>query len=165
MPSVDRVGRYFPLTLALPLGTAALNMAQLQALWRGLTAWDDLARDALHDDWTAEQLEAQLMRHHAAHGAWGARAPEAAPAPAEGALKADVACVGELPAAPGQALPVAGAADAATAMQTQLHPQAWRLAQGCSWWQAVPDEGPARLWLVRGLPTDLSLLFADDTPA
>ena len=152
MPSVDRVGRYFPLTLAQPLGSAALDVQQLQSLWRRLTAWDDLARDALHDDWTAEQLEAELHRHHAAHGHLAAAA---AAAPEPGA-----AAAGELPRDAGQAMPVAGARDAATAMLAQLQPQAWQLSHGCSWWQAVPDEGPARLWLVRGLPSSLGLLFA-----
>lgn len=157
VPSVDRVGRYFPFTLAQPLGSAALDSRQLQALWLGLTAWDDLARDALHDDWTAEQLEAELHRHHAAQGFLGAAA---AAAPEPGA-----AAAGEMPCDAGQALPVAGAGDAATAMVAQLQPQAWRLSQGCSWWQAVPDVGPPRLWLVRGLPASLGLLFANGQPA
>ena len=157
MPSVDRVGRYFPFTMAQPLGGAALDWRQLQTLWRGLTAWDDLARDALHDDWTAEQLEAELHRHHAAQGFLGAAA---AAAPERGA-----AVPGELPRDAGQALAVAGAHDAALAMVAQLQPQAWRLSQGCSWWQAVPDSGPPRLWLVRGLPASLGLLFAGGQPA
>ena len=63
VPSVDRVGRYFPLTLVQPLGPEPLQHAQLQAVWRHLTAWDDLARDALHGDWTADQLEAELQQH------------------------------------------------------------------------------------------------------
>jgi type VI secretion system protein ImpM len=120
VPSVDRVGRYFPLTLVQPLGSAAPDHRQLQALWRGLTAWDDLARDALHDDWSAEQLEAELHRHHAAHGSVGAASASAAP------LEPGAAAAGELPREVGQ---------------------------------AVPDEGPARLWLVRGLPASLGLLF------
>ncbi len=163
MPSVDRVGRYFPFTLAQPLGEAPLQTHQLQALWRGLTAWDDLARDALHDDWTAEQLEAALQQHHAGHGSLGGRADAATPAHANTSQShpaAGAAMAGELPRHPGQALAVPGAGDAAAAMQAQLQPQAWRLTQGCSWWQAVPDEGPARLWLVCGLPASLGLLFA-----
>jgi len=159
VPSVDRVGRYFPFTLAQPLGSAALDCLQLQALWRGLTAWDDLARDALHDDWTAEQLEAELHRHHAAHGGLGT-ATGAATAAATGAEpEPRAAAAGALPREAGQALPVAGAGDAAFAMVAQLQPLAWQQAHGCSWWQAVPDVGPPRLWLVRGLPASLGLLF------
>ena len=152
MPSVDRVGRYFPLTLVQPLRAAPVNGPQLQALWRGLALWDELARDALHDDWTAEQLEAALHRHHAAHGSL-----VQAVAVATGA--ADAQETQALPQRAGQTVPVAGAGDAALAMAAHLQPHAWRLAQGCSWWQAVPDEGPARLWLARGLPATLQPLF------
>lgn len=57
MPSVDRVGRYFPLALlhALPqpLGREGLDWLHCLA---------DLALDALHDDWTIDQLETALER-------------------------------------------------------------------------------------------------------
>lgn len=57
MPSVDRVGRYFPFTLLRtlpqPLGPQALS-------W--LHRLDDLALDAMQEDWTIEQLEAELAR-------------------------------------------------------------------------------------------------------
>ncbi|MDE2566303.1 MAG: type VI secretion system-associated protein TagF, partial [Burkholderiales bacterium] len=62
MPSVDRVGRYFPLTLVLPLGAEAAGTGPMAVLWPWLGRLDELARDALHEDWTAEQLEAQLAR-------------------------------------------------------------------------------------------------------
>ncbi len=156
MPSVDRVGRYFPLTLVQPLGSAPLNGPQLQTLWRRLAVWDDLARDALHDDWTAEQLEAALHQHHAAHGGLAAAAALHAP---------DAESAQALPREAGHAVPVAGAANAALAMAAHLQPHAWRLAQGCSWWQAVPDQGPARLWLARGLPASLAPLFANPASA
>ncbi len=152
MPSVDRVGRYFPLTLAQPLRRAPVTGQQLQALWRGLALWDDLARDALHDDWTAEQLEAALHRQHAAQGSLAQEVAAAAGG-------ADAQATHPLPQRAGQTLAVAGASDAALAMAAHLQPHAWRLAQGCSWWQAVPDEGPARLWLARGLPASLQPLF------
>lgn len=60
MPSVDRVGRYFPLTLAcgLPLLPTALHQADALLAW--LHRQDDLAADALHDDWSIEQLEQAL---------------------------------------------------------------------------------------------------------
>lgn len=156
MPSVDRVGRYFPLTLVQPLACAPACGPQLQALWRGLAMWDDLARDALHDDWTAEQLEAALHQHHAMQGSL---------VPPAAAVPADAQASHPLPRQAGQAVPVVGAADAAVAMAAHLQPHAWRLAQGCSWWQAVPDEGPARLWLARGLPATLQPLFDDPSTA
>ena len=60
MPSVDRVGRYFPLTLVQALGDGPASTQQMQALWHWLARLDDLARDALHEDWTAERLEQEL---------------------------------------------------------------------------------------------------------
>lgn len=60
MPSVDRVGRYFPLTLAQAVSHLPENAHELDRLMRWLTQLDDLAVAALQDDWTADQLEAQL---------------------------------------------------------------------------------------------------------
>jgi len=74
MPSVDRVGRYFPLTLARPLPALPADSVQLQELLGWLQRLDDLALDALHDDWSVERLEAELVRL----GAW-------MPVPATGA--------------------------------------------------------------------------------
>ena len=156
MPSVDRVGRYFPLTLAQALRGPPVNNQQLQVVWRGLAVWDDLARDALHGDWTAEQLEAALHQQHAAQGSLALAVAAAADADADAT---DAQATHPLPLRAGQTLPVAGAGDAAQAMAQHLQPHVWRLAQGCSWWQAVPDEGPARLWLARGLPATLQPLF------
>ncbi|WP_195812370.1 type VI secretion system-associated protein TagF [Xylophilus rhododendri] len=60
MPSVDRVGRYFPLTLALPLARLPEPGAATEALLRWLRQLDDIAVDALHEDWSIEQLESAL---------------------------------------------------------------------------------------------------------
>ena len=62
MPSVDRVGRYFPLTLARPLPALPVDAAQLNELLGWLQRLDDLALDALHDDWSVDRLEAELGR-------------------------------------------------------------------------------------------------------
>lgn len=62
MPSVDRVGRYFPFTLVQPLGESLVSIPQMPALWRWLGRLDDVAADALHEDWDIERLEAELAR-------------------------------------------------------------------------------------------------------
>lgn len=62
MPSVDRVGRYFPLTLATPLPALPGAGAELDALLNWLHQLDDAAADALHDDWDVDRLEAELAR-------------------------------------------------------------------------------------------------------
>jgi type VI secretion system protein ImpM len=84
MPSVDRVGRYFPLTLARMLPALPADAQQLDGLQRWLHRLDDLALDVLHDDWTVEQLEAELPRlGHWAPPALPARSPRVAlPGPA-----------------------------------------------------------------------------------
>ena len=57
LPSVDRVGRYFPLSLLRAMPGTLGTTAQLQWLHR----LDDLAVDAMHDDWDIERLEAELL--------------------------------------------------------------------------------------------------------
>lgn len=55
MPSVDRVGRYFPLTVVRPRG---MGEALAPAGW--LKALERLALAALIDDWHAERFDAEL---------------------------------------------------------------------------------------------------------
>lgn len=62
MPSVDRVGRYYPLTLACALPHGPLNGHAQAALWSWLHQLEDLAVDALQEDWVIETLETELAR-------------------------------------------------------------------------------------------------------
>ena len=59
MPSVDRVGRYFPMTLMHDCDKACAG-TEAQLSW--LHRLDDLALDAMHEDWSVEQFEAELGR-------------------------------------------------------------------------------------------------------
>jgi type VI secretion system protein ImpM len=63
MPSVDRVGRYFPFTLVQPLDGRLIAPAQMPALWHWLETLDGLAADALYEDWDTERLETELARN------------------------------------------------------------------------------------------------------
>lgn len=72
MPSVDRVGRYFPLTLVQPLAQLPVDGAQTASLLAWLQQLDDLAVDALHDDWSIDQLENELQRL----GPWSPESPK-----------------------------------------------------------------------------------------
>jgi len=60
MPSVDRVGRYFPFTIAQPLGVDYLSRQQMAAVWHWLSRLDNLAASAMHADWTIDKLEGEL---------------------------------------------------------------------------------------------------------
>lgn len=57
MPSVDRAGRYFPLTVARPRAPeqAATSSAFLEAM-------EDLTVSALNDDWSADRFDTELGR-------------------------------------------------------------------------------------------------------
>jgi type VI secretion system protein ImpM len=63
MPSVDKVGRYFPFTIVQPLDGGRISTDQMPALWQWLEQMEILAADALHDDWDVEHLETELARH------------------------------------------------------------------------------------------------------
>jgi type VI secretion system protein ImpM len=60
MPSVDKVGRYFPLTLVTPLPVLPRSAAQIEALLGWLHRLEDVAVDAMHDDWSIEELDDAL---------------------------------------------------------------------------------------------------------
>lgn len=91
MPSVDRVGRYFPLTLALHLHALPRTQGATDALLSWLQRLNDLALDALDGDWTAERLEVELL-----HLGRPALSPpdgiEAAGVPALGAMHPGETC-------------------------------------------------------------------------
>jgi type VI secretion system ImpM family protein len=60
MPSVDRVGRYYPLTLISPLTAVPDNPEGRGALWAWMQRLEDIAIDALESDWSIDTLEAKL---------------------------------------------------------------------------------------------------------
>ncbi len=135
MPSVDKVGRYFPLSLVQALGEGPASTQQMQSLWHWLGRVDELARDALYDDWSADRLEQELTGM-AGPGLMPLNLP-ASPWPASGALLE-------------VALP--SGMDAATLIGIEAQ-RAWALnARGRAWWYACPDEQAPRLLLSHGLP-------------
>jgi type VI secretion system protein ImpM len=134
MPSVDRVGRYFPLSLVLPLGAGPAHTAQMGALWGWLARLDELARDALHDDWSADRLEEELARM-ALPDLVAVAAPDA-----------------DLPMGDGALTECSAGTDAAVQIGTEAQALWAPRVAGRAWWQARPDDAPARLLLSRGLP-------------
>jgi type VI secretion system protein ImpM len=61
MPSVDRVGRYFPLLLAATQVPLPEREANWGALWAWLAQIEAVAVEAVHQDWSADQLDAALL--------------------------------------------------------------------------------------------------------
>lgn len=60
MPSVDKVGRYFPLTLVTRLAVLPRSAVELESLLGWLHRLEDVAVDAMHDDWSIDELDAAL---------------------------------------------------------------------------------------------------------
>jgi type VI secretion system protein ImpM len=61
VPSVDRVGRYFPLTVAATDLSPPQTLAEASALHEWAGRLEDCAVRSLYEDWTAEALDAALQ--------------------------------------------------------------------------------------------------------
>ncbi len=61
LPSVDRVGRYFPLTIAASLVRVPSVAAEFEALLDWMHRLEDTALDALQGDWSIDDLERALV--------------------------------------------------------------------------------------------------------
>lgn len=146
MPSVDRAGRYFPFTVAWPLARLPRDNEGFTSLHRWLRQLDDLAADALQDDWTVAKLEAELER--------------LSPPALGAAVASRVTTV--LGAGAGSAsFPIDSAADV-TALIAEDALGIWQTAaSGQSLWWCEPGADPGRLVVTRGLPggKQLGLLF------
>ncbi len=152
LPSVDRVGRRFPLTLAQPLSLATLHAVGMAGAEAQLQAFATLGLEAL-DDLPLDRLQAALSSLPAAHElAAAAASGSAAPA-----ATIDLSAF----AAPGGTghWPLAGALDAALLAAAER--MLWAaLADRMLWWLAPADDRAgtlrlAALPLVDGLLADL----------
>lgn len=142
MPSVDKVGRYFPLTVVKRLDHLPHSAQQLEGLLGWLQRVEDLAVDALHEDWDIETLDNALA----------ALPPPVAPAePTHEALS-----LAEAIASGGAFVDIAALrrrADLAVLLWDALAgtPTADPVAHGLSFWLA-DNPGTPQLLVRRGLP-------------
>ena len=136
MPSVDRVGRYFPFTIAQPLGALPASTQQMQALWAWLGRLDELAADALHEDWNVDRLELELARM------------------AGPGLTPVAGAAGTRPLAPGALVELSLPPGLDVAAQIGIEAQAaWAdKAGGLAYWFASTELVTQRLVVSRGLP-------------
>lgn len=65
MPSVDKVGRYFPLAICTLLPALPNNIRDTAVLMQWLQQLDDIAANALHEDWSIAAFEDALTLHPA----------------------------------------------------------------------------------------------------
>jgi len=150
MPSVDRAGRYFPFTVALPLPRVPHDAEGFTALQRWLHDIDDLAADALQDDWTVARLESELERVR--------------PLPELGRNGARASTV----LAPESAVAsfLIGSAADVTALATEDALGIWQTAAfGQAFWWCEPGTGPGRLVVTRGLPAGPEIVTLLGAPA
>lgn len=158
MPSVDRVGRYFPLTVVTTLPQMPASATEVEALLGWLHRLEDLAVDAMHEDWTIEALDAAL---------------EALPPPLE--ARSLPASLGETQRALADAMAGAGGfvdvaavrsrSDLALLLAEPLggHSRAETSSDGLAFWLADNPTAP-RLLVSHGLPgrdQTVSMLGAD----
>lgn len=146
MPSVDRVGRYFPLTLASPLAQLPRSSQELEGLLGWLHRLEDVAQDALQDDLTIDELEQALAQLPPAHE------PPAAAAPPLDALQAALA---QALAGDGAFVPIDGLRSRAEMAQALVRALGGAGdgagGRGRAFWLADHPEQP-RLLVSRGLP-------------
>jgi type VI secretion system protein ImpM len=143
MPSVDKVGRYFPLTLVARLPDPPHSAAEFEALLSWLQRLEDLAVDAMHDDWSVEALEEALV-------ALPSPIPEPEPSIAQRSLAEAIAGGGDFVDISGlrRRADLAGLLWEALAEGIPSLPA----AEGLSFWLADNPSAP-QLLVSRGLPT------------
>jgi type VI secretion system protein ImpM len=143
MPSVDRVGRYFPFTIVQSVAVLPASLQQMQALWSWLARLDELAADALHDDWQIDRLEAELARMSGPGPLSALPAGEPSPG-APGALIR-------------RSLP--SGLDVAQLLAVDAQALWQRHAQGLAYWHSSTDQQPPGLRVSRGLPASAADLL------
>ncbi len=139
MPSVDRVGRRFPLTLMAVAGQGACDHFAEDTLFQRL---EDVALSALDDDMTRERLDAELA------DIAPAEPRDCPPLRRHGPTLAMIGCRGASSVAP----------NLAAALLTSNMPNV-------SLWSAIVQEVP-RLMVCEGLPdgAEMHALFDLDAP-
>ncbi len=154
MPSVDKVGRYFPLTLACERPTLPTQAKDLDAVLAWLHDLDDVAADALHEDWPPEQLEQTLLQQAMPQPlgfdpedtVFDLKLAEASETHAN---MSDAFDAMQVHGGPGVMLAASRRLDLARTLALQVVQQRRGLAL---WWCDVP--GDARVMISRGLPTN-----------
>lgn len=125
------------------------RLEQQGALWAWLARLDDLAADALHEDWTVDRLEDELAQM---------ALPVLAPLPALDPPG--------LPGAPGtwRYEPLSAGADIAGHLGHQAQALCLSQVQGLAYWHAAAGAMPPGLRISRGLPASAGSLLGATMP-
>jgi type VI secretion system protein ImpM len=151
MPSVDRVGRYFPLTIAWALPVAPGAGGAVHRLFAQLREVDNLALEAVQNDWTVQQLDDALASHTHRH----------TPSPQVGRERG----TGQMPAS-GMADELAWRGDIVSTLADIAIAGLFDCWRGVSLWWSEALPGHPRLRVGTGLPRGDSFieLFQATTP-
>lgn len=155
MPSVDRVGRYFPLSIAAPLERPPAGEADFAALGTWLDALDGAALASLDLSCSADDLDRKLAAHPAPVFAEGAAA-----------LRQRIADVMGARGGPATALPLPALEDFGPLLLGAGAQQLLRGGSGKSLWWSRNREGASPLLVCcEGLPAaeDFALLLNGGT--
>jgi type VI secretion system protein ImpM len=145
LPSVDKVGRYFPLTLALPIPAEHTDIVALLGVQAWYAELEHVGLAALNVDYSPDALEAAL-----ADNVFPLRAPQSAP-PGTRHL---VECFRD-PAPAAQSFHLGSIDDLAAAASAGARAMAVSSIAGKScWWSVAQDSGATEFHYSAGLPPD-----------
>lgn len=145
MPSVDRVGRYYPLTLASPLNGIPDRTDIQAALWNWMQRLEDVAIDALEGDWSIDALETGLVALGFPPGST-AQGADAFAASGGSLCPYEAATLGSMER---------------FFAESALRPQALEKRGRCAWYCRTTDS-ESRIFLSTSLDDSIAKLWADD---
>jgi type VI secretion system protein ImpM len=145
LPSVDKVGRYFPLTFALPIPREHADIVALLGVQAWYAELEHVGLAALSVDYSPDALEAAL-----GNNPFPLRAPQSAP-PGTGNL---VECFRD-PAPAAQSFHLSSIDELAAAASAGARAIAISSAAGKScWWSVAQESGATEFHYSAGLPPD-----------
>jgi len=146
LPSVDKVGRYFPLTLALPIERCDADLAQVFSAHDWYAGLESIGLTALNVDFSIEQLEAALAEHPF---------PVTHPTPAPASAAQGVADWLDTQAGGACGFDFASGDSISTVMDGAARTQhAARVAGKSFWWCVGEESGTTEMHCSAGLPPE-----------
>lgn len=145
LPSVDKVGRYFPLTLALPLEASHADMTTILTAQAWYAELEKIGLSALDVQFSPEQLEAALAENPF---------PSNGSAPVPTAVRDMVDWLGAISPLP-QTFQFPSVDSVAAVMEAAA--RAFCVSSACGktfWWSVAQESGAAETHCSVGLPPD-----------
>ena len=146
LPSVDRVGRYFPLTIAVPLEPFDADLTEVFAAHTWYSELEKIALSALSVDFSPAELEDALSHHPFISERW---------APTHSSAVDDVAAWLDMGAASPRAFELPRGKSIAAVMDTAARGLFERIAAGKTFWWCISEKtGATETHCSPGLPPE-----------